>query len=56
MISWCQKTAIDKNMEDWTDEKCRNAPWERSKEEKDFCTFSKVWKTWGLPNQFSCLD
>jgi hypothetical protein len=50
MIEWCKASAIDQKKDDWTDyDRCRNAPWERASDpDPNYCTFGKIWKTWGL--------
>lgn len=53
MIEWCNQSCKEKGIEEWTDERCRNAPWERAKDtDPNYCTFGRLWKTWGLTNVY----
>ena len=53
MIDWCNQSAKINNLDEFTDERCRYAPWERSKDsDPNPCSFGRVWKTWGLQNKF----
>ncbi|HLP13821.1 MAG TPA: hypothetical protein VK177_17945 [Flavobacteriales bacterium] len=53
MIEWCNKSCQEIEVEEWTDERCRNAPWERSKDpDPNPCTFGRLWKTWGLMDEY----
>ncbi len=43
----CQKTCQEKGIEDYTDDRCDTAPWERSKDDER-CAYAVVWHMWGL--------
>jgi len=52
MIKWCQDSCKNHKVDDRTDERCRNAPWERANDaDPNFCAFGKVWKTWGMKDE-----
>lgn len=52
MIQWCQDSCKHHGVNDITDERCRNAPWERANDvDPNPCPFGRVWKTWGLKNE-----
>lgn len=52
MIRWCQESCIQSGVDDITDERCRNSPWERANDtDPNPCPFGRVWKTWGMKNK-----
>lgn len=51
MEDWCRESCRQSNIEDYTDYRCIESPWERVKDENDLCVFSQVWKTWGMENE-----
>jgi hypothetical protein len=46
--NWCQKTCDEKNITDYTDQRCYDNPWDRHLDGKELCTFSQVWRSWGM--------
>ncbi|MCC7027647.1 MAG: hypothetical protein IT265_11870, partial [Saprospiraceae bacterium] len=53
MIEWCNNSCLDQGIEEYTDERCRNAPWERANDsDPNPCTLGRLWKSWGLMNEY----
>lgn len=51
MIGFCDSSAEASNTPVFTDERCRNAPWERSTDPNGLCPFGAIWRMWGLNNR-----
>lgn len=47
MIEWCRASCRNQDVEDYTDYRCFESPWERSRDNQ-LCVFAQVWKTWGM--------
>jgi hypothetical protein len=54
LLQWCKESCRHVKIEDYTDHRCIESPWERIKDNSDLCVFSQVWKTWGLENEIPC--
>ena len=49
MLRYCQKSCEIREVDDYTDYRCRVNPWERSNDpDPDLCPLAAVWKSWGL--------
>ena len=48
MEDWCRACCKEQNIEDYTDYHCLEDPWNRYKNGGDLCTFSQVWRSWGM--------
>lgn len=49
MLHYCQKSCEVREVDDYTDYRCRANPWDRSNDpDPDLCPLAAVWKTWGL--------
>ncbi len=51
MEDWCRESCRQAKIEDYTDYRCIESPWERAKDSDKLCVFAQVWKTWGLENE-----
>lgn len=57
MIEWCNESCKENQVPEYTDERCRNAPWERADDpDPNSCTFARLWKTWGLQGKTPISD
>lgn len=47
MITYCQSSATESGIDDYTDDNCYNSPWRRLEEGKD-CFYCNIWHMWNL--------
>lgn len=45
---WCREGCKTQGIEDYTDYRCFENPWDRHKDAKLLCPFSQVWRAWGM--------
>jgi hypothetical protein len=50
---WCSETCNRREIEDYTDQRCYDNPWDRYKDRKELCAFSQVWRAWGMESDFN---
>lgn len=49
--SWCKQSCHNQGISDFTDDRCNQNPWVRALDpDPNFCTYGRMWKTWGLSN------
>lgn len=48
---WCSETCRVKGIEDYTDQRCWENPWDRYKGAVELCAFSQVWRAWGMESE-----
>lgn len=48
---WCSETCLSRGINDYTDQRCYDNPWDRNKDKNEFCTFSQVWRAWGMESE-----
>jgi hypothetical protein len=48
---WCKQSCHNQGISDFTDDRCNESPWLRALDpDPNFCTYGRMWKTWGLSN------
>ena len=47
MIAYCQSSAKESGIDDYTDDNCYSLPWKRLEEGKD-CSYCNIWHMWNL--------
>lgn len=48
---WCSESCSAKGITDYTDQRCYDNPWDRYKDGTELCTFSQVWRAWGMDSE-----